>query len=114
MDRAPINLGGIDIVCVDELQYLGSSIHHCGCPSDDVDARVAAASSASGTFQKPVFSVRYCDIHIEWCVFNACAASGASGTFQKPVFSVRYRDIHIEWCVFNACALSLLIYGSEC
>ena len=75
MDRAPINLGGIDIECVDELQYLGSSIHHCGCPSDDVDARVAAASSACGTLQTPVFSVRYLDIHIERYVFNACALS---------------------------------------
>ena len=73
MDRAPINLGGIDIVCVDKLQYLRSSIHHCGCPSDDVDAIVVAASSACGTLQKPVFSVRYLDIHIERCVFNACA-----------------------------------------
>ena len=27
-DRAPMSLGGIDIVCVDELQYLGSSIQH--------------------------------------------------------------------------------------
>ena len=60
---------------MDELQYLGSSIHHCGCPSDDVDAGVAAASSASGTFQMPVYSVRYLDIHIVRCVFNACALS---------------------------------------
>ena len=75
MDRAPINLGGIDIVCVDELRYLRSSIHHCGCPSDDVDARVAAASSACGTLQTPAFSVRFLDIHIERRVFNACALS---------------------------------------
>ena len=75
MDRAPINLVEIDIVCVDKLQYLGSSIHHCCCPSDDVDARVAAASSACGSLQKPVFSVRYLDIHIERCVFNACTLS---------------------------------------
>ena len=75
MDRAPINLGGIDIVCVNELQYLSSSIHHCGRPSDDDDARVAAASSACGTLQMPVFSVRFLDIHIERCVFNACALS---------------------------------------
>ena len=75
VDRASIYLGGIDIVCVDELQYLGSSIHHCGCPSDGVDARVAAVSSACGTLQKPVFSVRYLDIHIERCVFHACTLS---------------------------------------
>ena len=75
MDRARINLDGVDIVCVDELQYLSSSIHHCGRPFDDVDARVATASSACGTLQKPVFPVRYLDIHIEQCVFNACALS---------------------------------------
>ena len=74
-DRAPMSLGGIDIVCVDELQYLGSSIQHCGCPSDDVDARVAAASGACGALQKSVFAVRYLDIHIKRCVFNACVLS---------------------------------------
>ena len=60
---------------MDELRYLSTSIHHCGCPSDDVDARVATASSACGTLQKPAFPVRYLDIHIERCVFNACALS---------------------------------------
>ena len=68
VDRAPINLGEIDIVCVDELQYVSSSIPHCCCPSDGVHA----ASSASGTLQKPVFSGHYLDIHIERCVCVQC------------------------------------------
>ena len=75
VDRAPMNLGGVDIVCVDEFRYLGSSIHHSGHSTDDVDARVAAASRACGASQKSVFAGRYLDIHIKRCVFNACALS---------------------------------------
>ena len=75
VDRAPMSLGGVDIVCVDEFRYLGSSIHHSGRSTDEVDARVAAASCACGALQKSVFAVRYLDIHIKRCVFNACVLS---------------------------------------
>ena len=37
--------------------------------------RVAAASRACGALQKSVFAVRYLDIHIKRCVFNACVLS---------------------------------------
>ena len=43
MDRAPINLGGVDIVCVGEFQFLVSSIYHSGRSTDDVNARVTEA-----------------------------------------------------------------------
>ena len=77
VDRAPMSLGGVDriIVRVDEFRYLGSSIHPSGRSTDDVDARVAAASRACGAMQKPVFAARYLDIHIKRCVFNACVPS---------------------------------------
>ena len=51
VDCASMNLGGVDIVCVDEFRYLGSSIHHSGRSADDVDARLAAASRACGALQ---------------------------------------------------------------
>ena len=65
VDRAPMNLGGVDIVCVDEFRYLGSSIHHSGRSTDNVDARVAAASRTCGALQKSLCAVRYLDIHIK-------------------------------------------------
>ena len=46
-----MNLGGVDIVCVDEFRYLGSSIHHNGRSTEDVDARLAATSHACGALQ---------------------------------------------------------------
>ena len=52
-----------------------SSIHHSGRSTDDVDARVAAPSRACGALQKSVFVVRFLDIHIKQCVFNACVLS---------------------------------------
>ena len=75
VDRAPMNVGWVDIVCVNEFRYLGSSIHHSGRSTVDVDARLAAASHACGALQKSVFAVRYHDIHIIWGVFNACVLS---------------------------------------
>ena len=62
-------------MCVDEFRYLGSSIHHSGRSTDDVYARVAAASHACGALQKSVFAACYLDIHIKRCVFNACILS---------------------------------------
>ena len=75
VDRALMNLGGVDIVCVDEFRYLGSSIHHNGRSTEDADARLAAASHACGELQSLCLAVRYHDIHIKQCVFNACVLS---------------------------------------
>ena len=106
MDRAPINFGGIDIVFVDESQYFRSPIHHCR-PSNNVVARIAAASSACGHSK----SLYFPSVILTFTLNGVCSTL-APYLYQFMVWNAGPRcSVIFAICLPFTCVVFVLFWG---